>query len=184
MQEDENRSCTSDSDESDDGSMKLDQTRPGAGTSGQMSALGAGEAHSPYMVAEAPFSQPLVPLPAPMEGGTRSLSCKDTWCATTPTLPFPQFVAGAFMVAIGYAVCAVMITIVLASQTGPSMLSIVMGWTTMANGIARTFGPAMVTAVYARFGPQVIFPSIGGLMLLNLLLCIATYHRMEREFNH
>lgn len=53
-----------------------------------------------------------------------------------------------------------------------------MGLLTAAGSLARMVGPMFVTYMYDRFGPQVTFATIDGIIAAAILLLMTFYYRL------
>lgn len=107
--------------------------------------------------------------------GPGYVTCKH--CYQEPYLPFPQFIAGCTLIAIGYPMCSVMIYTIFSKILGPSPQGLGMGMLTAAGSLARTLGPIFVGNMYDSFGLRVTFSSICGMIVLTFGSILFFYQR-------
>lgn len=103
---------------------------------------------------------------------TTSAGCpvKYKWCHDTPKIYLPQFLTGASLISIGYALGFLVINTIYSKILGPRQQGTYMAWITAVGSFARVLGPMLVSRAYVSIGPRWMFLVVDGILTFAILL--------------
>ncbi|XP_065836292.1 major facilitator superfamily domain-containing protein 8-like [Oscarella lobularis] len=108
-----------------------------------------------------------------------SRGCSYDWCFSTPLIYFEQYLAGTFLIGIGYPTSTVMIYTIYSRLLGASPQGFMMGLMASFGCLARVLGPIFVSSLYHHQGPRWMFVAVESIVFVALLLFFGTYRRMR-----
>ncbi|KAK3607035.1 hypothetical protein CHS0354_011594 [Potamilus streckersoni] len=100
------------------------------------------------------------------------------WCRYTPAINLAQLLGGTLLISIGYPTCNVISYTIYSKILGPKPQGLWMGWLTASGSLARTLGPVFVTLVYDAYGPRVTFATMGGIIIVTIIIQISVFKKL------
>ncbi|KAI6656980.1 Major facilitator superfamily domain-containing protein 8-like [Oopsacas minuta] len=103
---------------------------------------------------------------------------RQSWCLTVPKLNVVQFFLAPVIFFLAFPIIYA-ITIILASKIiGPHPPGLILGIIGSSASLGRGLGPLILVPLYFRYGPQVTYASMDGIVIAIILLTLLTYNRL------
>ena len=103
---------------------------------------------------------------------------KQSWCLTVPKLHEVQFFLAPVIFFFSFPILYA-ITIILASKIiGPYPPGVTLGIIGASASLGRGIGPLILVPLYSKYGPQITYACMDGVVMAVILLTLVTYRRL------
>ena len=114
-------------------------------------------------------------------GSSEMVGCdyfKQSWCLTIPKLHEIQFFLAPVIFFFSFPILYA-ITIILASKIiGPHPPGVAMGIIGTSASLGRGVGPLILVPLYYKYGPQIAYACMDGVVMVAILLTLLIYNRL------
>ena len=125
--------------------------------------------------------EPMHKIQGPFNHTTELIGCnyiEQPWCLWVPKLQVFQYIIATAIFCINFPILYLASNTIASKVIGPHPPGVLMGILSASTAAGRCLGPIIFVSIYSRYGPQITFAALEGVVIFMIIVTLITYKRL------